>query len=69
MPSLTTQDAGGYDCPSVPGIEAEDAVGLCDGVPALDVAESGTVGDARLHMLGIKFCLRLLTFVSVNAIT
>jgi hypothetical protein len=43
------------DGSAVPGVVAEDPVCLRDDVPALDIIEGGTTGDARLHMLGIEF--------------
>ena len=40
--------------PPVPGVIAEDAVGLGDDVPPLDIVKVGSVGFARLDVLRLE---------------
>ena len=40
--------------PPIPGVIAEDAVGLGDDVPPLDIVKIGSVGVARLDVLSIE---------------
>ena len=41
---------------AVPGVVAEDAVGLSDDVPAFDIMKVSSVGFARLDVLRIELC-------------
>ena len=41
---------------SIPGVIAEDAVSLGDDMPPLNVMEIGSVGVARLDVLGLELC-------------
>ncbi len=44
---------------TIPGIKAKDAVGLGNGVPALDIVQGGAIRLACFDVLGIELGLQL----------